>query len=223
MCGRYTITYNIDQLVNELDLPMPDFEFEPRYNIAPSQWVPIISSESPGQLRLHRWGLIPSWAKDPKIGYKMINARGETLVEKPSFRTAFRRRRCLIPATGFYEWQQTATGRQPMYIRLISGRIMTFAGLWEVWKDAEGRELRTFTIVTTAPNALIAPIHNRMPVIIPPDLRAKWLNIDCPVENVQQLIRPCEDELLVADRVSSRVNSPHNEGPELLEGSDTLF
>lgn len=223
MCGRYTITYNIDQLLDDLDLLMPDFDFEPRYNIAPSQRVPIISSDAPRELKLYRWGLIPSWARDPKIGYKMINARGETIAEKPSFRSAFKKRRCLIPATGFYEWQKTSTGKQPMHIHLKSGKVMTFAGLWESWKDAEEKEIRTFTIVTTTPNTLMAPIHDRMPVIISPELRADWLDIELPAEEVQQLVRPYLEGALEADRVSTKVNSPRNEGPELLQGPDTLF
>ncbi len=223
MCGRYTITYDIDQLLDDLDLLMPDFEFEPRYNIAPSQRLPIISSDAPNELKLYKWGLVPFWAKDPKIGYKMINARGETIAQKPSFRNAFKKRRCLIPATGFYEWKKTATGKQPMHIHLKSDKLMTFAGLWEIWEDAEGREMRTFTIVTTTPNAEMEPIHDRMPVIVPPEGRPDWLNTDLPAEEVQSLVVPYPDGELQADRVSTRVNSPRNEGPELLAGPDSLF
>ncbi len=223
MCGRYTITYNIDQLLDSLDLILSGFDFEPRYNIAPSQRVTIVSSDAPKHLQLYKWGLVPSWAKDPKIGHKMINARGETVAEKPSFRSAFKQRRCLIPANGFYEWQKTSTGKQPMHIHLKGGEIMTFADLWEIWKDAEERELRTFTIITTTPNTLMAPIHDRMPVIVPKDLRADWLNAALPAKDVQEFIQPYPNGALQADRVSSLVNSPRNEGPQLLQGPDTLF
>ena len=223
MCGRYNITYDIDELLGDLDLLMPDFEFEPRYNIAPSQRLPIISSDAPKELKLYRWGLVPFWAKDPKIGYKMINARGETIAQKPAFRNAYKKRRCLIPATGFYEWQKTATGKQPMHIHLTTGKVMTFAGLWEIWEDAEEREMRSFTIITTTPNELMAPIHDRMPVIVAQEDRADWLNTDLPPEEVQHLVKPFPDGYLQADRISTKVNSPRNEGPEILDGPDTLF
>lgn len=223
MCGRYTITYNIEEVLADLDLLMPDFDFEPRYNIAPSQRVPIVSSDAPQTLQLCKWGLVPPWAKDIKIGHKMINARGETVTEKPSFRSAIRQKRCLIPADGFYEWQKSSTGKQPIYIHRQDKKLMTFAGLWESWWDAEERELRTFTIITTTPNTVMAPIHDRMPVIISPELRSKWLDISAPLEEAVALIRPLEDGILQADRVSTQVNSPRNEGPGLLSGPDTLF
>jgi len=223
MCGRYTITQNIEEVLAELDLLLPDFEFEPRYNIAPSQRVPVVSSDAPQNLQLYKWGLVPSWAKDVKIGHKMINARGETVAEKPSFRGAIRQRRCLIPADGFYEWQKSSTGKQPMYIHRKDRKLMTFAGLWESWRDAEERELRTFTIITTAPNTLMAPIHDRMPVIIPSALRKHWLDVQSPLDQAMAMIQPLEDGILEADRVSTQVNSPRNEGPSLLSGPDTLF
>lgn len=223
MCGRYTLSLNIDAIVDEMDLLLPDFDFEPRFNIAPSQRLPIVLNQHPKELRLHKWGLIPPWAKDPRIGHKLINARGETLFEKPSFRAAVRAHRCLVPADGFYEWQRSPTGKVPHHIRLKSRRLMTFAGLWEVWTDPEGREIPTFTVVTTRPNQLMSPIHDRMPVIVPPAQRAQWLDPALAESEISGLLLPLEDGLLEAVPVSSRVNSPRNEGPSLLGPKDTLF
>jgi len=220
MCGRYSITEDLDVIIDQLNVDLPDFDFEPRYNIAPSQRLPVITNEAPGQLALHKWGLVPFWAKDPKIGYKLINARGETIAQKPSFREATKKRRCLIPADGFYEWKKTATGKQPHHIRLKSREVMTLGGLWETWKDAEGKEMRTFTIITTTPNEMMEDLHDRMPVIIPPEDRQQWL--EGSVEEALALVKPYPSAPMEAVRVSTRVNSPRNEGPELLE-PDTLF
>lgn len=223
MCGRYTLNLPIVELADQLDLDLPEFTFEPRYNIAPTQKLPIVTFEEGKVLALHRWGLIPFWAKDPSIGNKMINARGETLAHKPAFRTALARRRCLVPASGFYEWKKTPTGKIPQHIHNQDQSLLTFAGLWESWKDGEDKELRSFTIITVTPNELMAPIHDRMPAIILPQDRERWLSPDLTSEEALQLLRPCPDGLLTADPVSTLVNSPRNEGPELLAPPNTLF
>lgn len=223
MCGRYSITKDIEEVAQDLEIDLPEFEFEPRYNIAPSQRLPIITNEAPRQMQLHRWGLIPFWAKDPKIGYKLINARGETIAEKPSFRSAFKQRRCLVPLDGFYEWKKTGTGKQPFHIRMQDRKTLTFAGLWESWKDPEGKEVRSFTIVTTTPNELMADLHHRMPVILDSEERKLWLNTEAPLDQVLELVRPYEGKPMEAVRVSTKVNSPRNEGPDLLQSENSLF
>lgn len=223
MCGRYTITLDIEALLSQLDLMLPDFDFEPRFNIAPSQRLPVITGDAPRTLQLFKWGLVPFWAKDPRIGNKMINARGETIASKPAFRSAFKKRRCLAVADGFYEWKKGPTGKVPHHIRMKSREAFTIGGLWEEWEDPEGRLLRTFTLITTTPNELMAPIHDRMPVIVPPEHRAEWLAAETPPERLQEFIAPLPDGHLEAVPVSTRVNSPRNEGPGLLAPPDTLF
>lgn len=222
MCGRYSLFQPLDSIALILELESPGFEFEPRYNAAPTQILPIILNESPHQLSKLRWGLIPHWAKDPAIGNKMLNARSETVLEKPAFRQAFHQRRCLIPVNGFFEWKKTPFGKVPHHITHSSDPLMTLAGLWEEWKDPEGRPLRTFTILTTEPNEVMAPIHDRMPVILAPSDRAKWLNNTTPIEELVALLRPCPHDWLTTAEVSTLVNSPAHNGPEILT-KDTLF
>ena len=177
MCGRFILSKEIGEIIADEAYAM-DFErIEPRYNIAPTQDIAVVLNDGKRALTLARWGLIPSWAKDPAIGNRMINARAESLAEKPSFRVPLRRKRCLIFADGFYEWQ-TEPGRkrkQPFYLRLKSHKPFAFAGLWDRWQDPAGTPLTSCTIITTGPNDLIAPIHDRMPVILPRDARAVCL------------------------------------------------
>jgi putative SOS response-associated peptidase YedK len=217
MCGRFVLTADTDTIQLAFNLTsVPNMI--PRFNIAPSQPIAVITNEQPQALTFHQWGLIPSWAKDPKIGNKMINARSETAAEKPSFRAAFRRRRCLIPTDGFFEWQKRDGGKVPMFIHRDDWQVFAFAGLWEVWYSPEGDELRTATILTTEPNDLMASIHNRMPVILQPDDYAQWLapNEQRPAD-LQPLMIPYPAELLAAYRVSTFVNSPANDTPEAIE------
>ena len=171
MCGRYTLKTPVEKLAEEFGFDDSSVELPPNYNVAPTQGVAAVLEED-GRRRLEvlRWGLIPPWADDPQIGSRMINARAETAPEKPSFRRAFRERRCLIPADGFYEWKRMNGGKQPYYIHMKEGRPFAFAGLWESWKEAGGPEIRSCTILTTKPNALAGEIHDRMPVILPPAL-----------------------------------------------------
>lgn len=223
MCGRYTLKMPIAAVAEELGLDKPEFQIEPRYNIAPTQRLPVVTGEQPRRLQLLRWGLIPSWAKDPSIGNKLINARAETLSEKPAFRQALQQRRCLVVADGFYEWKATNLGKQPQHIHFIDGNLITFGGLWESWRDAEAREIRSFTIITTTPNRSMSEIHDRMPVIIPPEARARWLDPTTPLSEIQSLMVPLPDGYLQADTVGTLVNSPRHEGPALLEPPATLF
>lgn len=174
------------------DLP-PDLE--PNANISPGQWVPAVADPVTKNIELYKWGLIPGWAKDPKIGYKMFNARSETLMEKPSFRVAFARRRCLIPADGFYEWRMDGNQKYPYLFTLKERRPFTFAGLWEVWKDPEGKEIKSCTIITTEPNSLLAEYHNRMPVILTDSNRWQWLEPK-PSEILLKMMSPIDEQLM---------------------------
>lgn len=181
----------------------------PLYNIAPTQKAPVILNDSDRIMEELRWGLIPSWAKDPAIGNKLINARAETLTEKASFKRPFQSRRCLVPADGFYEWRFTKTtkGKIPMRIRLKSQEPFTIAGLWERWKDAEGRELRTFTIITTEANEALQPIHNRMPVILKVKDEEAWLDPNAGSKHLTALLAPYPAEEMETYEVSKLINN----------------
>ena len=220
MCGRYSQTAPpevIAQQFDVADLPL----FPPRYNIAPSQLVMAIRIESDTTTRRLvplRWGLVPSWAKDLKIGNQCINAKAETVAEKPSFRSAFKKRRCLIVTTGFYEWQPQGLRKQPMWIGLQNHRPFAFAGLWEHWTPAEGDPMETCTIITTEPNELMQSIHNRMPVILPPTSYGQWLDPTFQhIDTLKALLRPYPSEELTAYPVSTLVNNPRHDVPQCLE------
>jgi putative SOS response-associated peptidase YedK len=220
MCGRFTLT--IDPLHLQQAFPwavIPD-DLPPRYNVAPSQPIAVIPNDGQNVLTMYKWGLIPSWSKDPSIGDRMINARAETLAEKPSFRSAYRRRRCLILSDGFYEWQQNpgSKGKQPVFIRFNDGRPFGFAGLWEIWNSPDGSEIRSCTIITTQPNALLQPIHNRMPVILPRDGYQAWLSPEERLpEKLNHLLVPYPSEEMIAFPVSKMVNSPQVDSPDLIK------
>ncbi len=223
MCGRYTLATPAD----ELQEVFPGFAFPEemplRYNIAPSLDIPLVPNDGENRVQHFRWGLVPSWAKDPKIGNRMINARGETLAEKPSFRTAFRKRRCLILADGFYEWRKEpgAGAKTPMYIRLKSGKPFAFAGLWESWKRSDDPPLLSCTIITTEPNAFMEEIHNRMPVILPPGAYDQWIDPDerAPDE-LADLLKPYPDSELTAYPVSTLVNNPRADMPDCIKPAE---
>ena len=220
MCGRFTQSASPEVVAQQFALVEPPL-FTPRYNIAPSQPIAAIRiapDTTRRELVMLRWGLIPSWAKDPKIGNQCINAKAETVAEKPSFRSAFKKRRCLVIATGFYEWQVQGRTKQPMWIGLRSQRSFAFAGLWEHWKPAEGELLETCTIITTEPNDLMAPIHNRMPVILAPTAYDQWLDPTFQqVEPLHALLRPYPSEELTAYPVSTMVNNTRHDVPQCLE------
>lgn len=214
MCGRVTIQTPALAIAREFALTGIRTAIErPRYNLAPTQLMPVVINDGERMLDAYRWGLIPSWAKEAAIGNKLINARGETVAEKPSFRSALKRRRCLALVDGWYEWKQSTKPKTPYLFRRKDGRPMAFAGLWEEWTAPDtGEVLRTCTLITTGPNQLMAPIHDRMPVILSPEAQALWLRPE-PQEAsaLQPLLVPNEDEPLEAWEVGRVVNSPMND------------
>jgi len=211
MCGRFTL-FEADKVLSREFGVSGIPPLSPRYNIAPSQPVAVVRTASAGnrrELALLRWGLIPSWSKDPAIGNRLINARAETVREKPSFRNAFRRHRCLIPANGFYEWQRQERGKQPYFVRMNDGRLFAFAGLWDRWESPDKGVIETCTILTTASNAVLSSIHDRMPVILPPGEYDRWLDpalLD--TDSLATLLVPFPTENMLAFPVSPRVNTP---------------
>jgi putative SOS response-associated peptidase YedK len=216
MCGRYLLTSPVD-LLRQLFRFMERPNLGPRYNIAPTQEVPIVRLSREGdrrELLQARWGLVPYWAKDAKIGNRLINARAEAIERTPAFREAYQRRRCLVPADGFYEWRKAGKERQPLLIRRRDQAPFAFAGLWERWQQPDGQILRSCTIVTCPPNALVAEVHDRMPVILATADHDRWL--DPSQGDGKALLRPCPAEWLEALAVSPRVNSPANDDPACL-------
>jgi len=224
MCGRYSLTRTVKELSERFDIEHALTENLPlRYNVAPGQALPIITRHSPNQFEIMQWGLVPSWAKDPKIGYQMINARAEGIEQKPSFRKPFRSQRCIVPATGFYEWQKINTRQKiPYYFTLnahnTESPLFGFAGLYDIWYDSNGNKLKTYTIITTEANELLIPIHDRMPVILSPADEDLWLDPDLhDPAPLLGLLKPYPAALMQLRVVSQLVNKPQNEGPQLLE------
>ncbi len=219
MCGRFTLSVDPDDLREAFPQFTLQDDLPPRYNIAPSQPVAVVPNNGQNRIEFFRWGLIPSWAKDPKIGNRMINARAESLVEKPAFRAAYKRRRCLVLADGFYEWRQEP-GRKtktPMYIRLNSGKPFAFAGLWEAWRAPDESTILSCTIITTDSNELIAPIHDRMPVILAPEAYELWLNPEeQSPDRLTGLLKPYPASEMMAYPVSRLVNDPASDVPECI-------
>ena len=216
MCGRYSLIADIRELAAYFGFVAEEVDAGPRYNIAPTQRALTLVAED-GALRpvMMRWGLIPSWAKDAKIGSRTINARAETVAERPSFRSAFRRRRCLVPADGYYEWTGSGRAKRPMRIVMRAGTPFAMAGLWESWRDIDGVTIRSFSVITTEANDALRPIHHRMPVILSADARHSWLHDSDPV-SLHRLLAPCQPDDLEAYEVSTLVNSYANDGPELI-------
>ena len=211
MCGRFTL-FEADKILSKEFGVSGIPPLSPRYNIAPSQPVAAVRATTAAtgrEIAFLRWGLIPSWSKDPAIGNRLINARAETAGEKPSFRNAFRRHRCLIPANGFYEWQRQERGKQPYFIRMRDGRIFAFAGLWDRWESPDEGVIETCAILTTAANTVLAPIHDRMPVILPRTEYARWLDPALKdADSLSPLLVPFPPEEMLAVPVSTRVNAP---------------
>ncbi|MCW5751296.1 MAG: SOS response-associated peptidase [Alphaproteobacteria bacterium] len=212
MCGRYSITTPVEALARLFWFPERP-NLAPRYNMAPTQIAPVVRESEDGRhLALLRWGLVPFWAKDAGIGARLINARAETLSEKPAFRDAFRKRRCILPADGFYEWQAAEGGKRPHLIRRRDGRPLAFAGLWESWRGGGGAEpLETFTIVTTDANETLRPIHERMPAILEEADFSLWLAATSDAARLRALLRPAGKDILEAIEVSTRVNNVRND------------
>ena len=226
MCGRFTLTTNMDEIQSRFDFDARELVFRPRYNVAPTQDVVAVlrDEDNPEHNRaeLMRWGLIPFWAKDPKIGARMINARAETVAEKPAFRNALKKRRCLVLADGFYEWKKEEKGKTPMYIGIKSGDSnawtpFAMAGLYETWKSPEDELVRSCTIITTTPNTLMETIHNRMPVILPRHTEATWLDPQLEdQEALTSLLTPYPADEMEAYVVSTLVNTAKNDFPECI-------
>jgi len=219
MCGRFVFTAKPSDIQTAFHLSSVPSELPARYNIAPTQQVAVITNDDPTSLDFFRWGLIPSWSKDKSIASKLINARSESVDEKPSFRTAFKKRRCLIPVSGFYEWRTTEgeKNKTPMFIHMQDNQPFAFAGLWEIWNDpeADGKEIRTCSIITTDANPFMSKIHHRMPVILAPEDYATWLEADKPAV-LKALLKPFEQEQMAAHPVSTRVNKVSNDEPDLI-------
>jgi len=219
MCGRFALDIPAELLVDNFGLAECP-QIVPRYNIAPTQQVGVIRRYGDGQNHLDslHWGLIPSWAQGRSIGGKMINAKSETVTEKPSFRQAIRYRRCLVPASGFYEWKQEGDAKQPWYLHLKGSSLMVFAGLWESWKSPEGEVVESCTILTTAANRVVAPLHDRMPVILHPDEYRTWLErTTTDPTSLKKMFQPYPADLMEAWPVSSAVDGVENESPDLMQ------
>ena len=217
MCGRYRLSRRKQRIAEYFDT-VDDIDWQPRYNIAPTQNVGIIRQDSSQAVRkfsLVRWGLIPYWAKDPNIGHKMINARSETVLDKPAFREAFQNRRCLLPADGFYEWKRTGRSKQPIHLGMQDESLFAFAGIWDRWKDASGNLVETCSILTTTPNSLLAGVHNRMPVILEPGNYESWLDPGLKDSGtLTAMLKPFDPALMKCYPVSMLVNSPANDNAE---------
>jgi len=219
MCGRFLLAIDPADLQDSF----PQFKFNipinQRFNIAPTQPVLVVPNDSSFTADYYTWGLIPSWAKDPSIGSRMINARAETLSEKPSFRGPFKYHRCLILSNGFYEWQKRpgSNAKKPFFIRLKNGKPFAFAGLWDEWHSPDGSQIKSCTIITTIPNSLVAPIHDRMPVILPIDKYSIWLDPSPQSSKTfQDLLKSYPADEMIASPVSSYVNNPANNGSDCL-------
>jgi len=217
VCGRYTQTTHIEKLAKRFRAGSRGISFSPRYNLAPGQDAPVVVREEKNEIRLMRWGLVPAWAKEESIGYRMINARSETVVDKPSFRRAFKKRRCLVLADGFYEWKKEADQRKKTPMRIVrkDHEPFAFAGLWEQWQKPNGEALSSFTIVTTKANELLQTIHERMPVILQEKNEDLWLDPnEKDPERLFPLLSSFPSENMEAYEVSSVVNSAKNDLPE---------
>ncbi len=218
MCGRFSLISDLSALQLRFDFENPVTDYAPRFNIAPTQNVLTVRWEDGHNVAEHmRWGLIPSWAKDMSIGNRAINARAETLAERPMFYTPLRRRRCLILADGFYEWLRQGKARQPMRILLTTGEPFAFAGLWESWTNPEGEAIHSCTIITTTPNDVMRPIHDRMPVILLPEHEDAWLDHSMQDASVlSELLIPYPPDTMEAYPVATLVNSPANDTPDVI-------
>ena len=222
MCGRYTLT-RADKLADRYLLERLNVELVNRFNIAPTQPVPVILNESRTELTEARWGLIPSFATDAKIGNSLINARAETVATKPAYRSAFQSRRCFMPADGFYEWEKTGLGRVPHRFSLANEEIFSFAGLWERWKSPGGEWITSCALITTTPNELVAPIHDRMPVLLLRDRESAWLDPETPVEELHSFLAPYPPREMKRERASRRANSPANDDEQILQEDEETF
>ncbi len=225
MCGRYQLSVKGKQISERYNVDVYEDKFVPKYNCAPGQLLPVIANDNPGEVRFFRWGLIPYWAKDPSIGFKLINARAETIDIKPAFKKPFEKQRCLIPANGFYEWRKE--NKQPYRIAFKDEKIFSMAGIWDVWLDAEERSVYSFAIITVPANNILKDIHTRMPAVLDEKDEWKWLESN-DKKVLKNLLKPVADDKMKIYPVSKKVNSAKNEGEELIyplsdKGFKTLF
>ena len=215
MCYRFVRESNIAEIAREFDVDEIEEDISPSFNVSPTHNVPALINDGVRRIEVLRWGLIPPWAENISIGNKLLNARGETITEKPSFRLAFKKRRCLIPATGYYEWKREGSNKTPMFIHLKDEKIFGIAGLWERWTSPSGEQINSFTIITIAANDWLKPVNDRMPVIIPKDQVALWLDSTGRSEDdLMHMLKPYDANLMEKHKVSSVVNSPKNDSPE---------
>lgn len=222
MCGRASLSKDIQQLEKRFNAAFDSAALEqqailPNFNIAPTQLHPVITSDDPTQFHFFKWGFIPSWAKEASIGSRMINARIETVIEKPAFKKAIHKQRCLVPFDGFYEWKKTSNGKQPYFIRLKSKDVFSTAGIWEKWQNKEDEIIHSFSVLTQTPNNMMSAIHNRMPAILLPQQEALWLDHSIPTTEVLKMIAPYPDELMEAYTVSKKVNNVRNNDATLID------
>ncbi len=218
MCGRFSLTADLGELASRFEFDGNRLALEPNFNVAPTQNVLTVLGGEDRRSGFMRWGLIPHWAKTASIGSRMINARAETVAQRPAFRDALRKRRCLVLADGFYEWQRAGGVRKPMRIIMESGEPFAFAGLWAIWRDSEGNRIPSCTVITTEANDLLRPIHHRMPVILPREMEEFWLDRDVQdVAVLENALTAYPSELMQTYQVSTLVNSARNNGPQVVE------
>jgi putative SOS response-associated peptidase YedK len=223
MCGRFSFSPLSKIIEDRFDVKVDNTRYKPRYNSAPSQDLAVISNLNPGELSFYRWGLIPSWAKDKSIGNKLINARAETILEKPSFKNSLKRRRCLVLSDGFYEWKTIAKKEKiPYRITLQDNRLFAMAGIWDSWKDETGEIINSFAIITTSPNKLMENIHTRMPVILDRKDEKQWLN-ENDTTLLFSLLKPYPEQEMIAYPISKLVNSPFNDSPDVMNPVEYLL
>lgn len=216
MCGRFQLSVKAKQISERYNVEVYDDLYRPSFNCAPSQNLAVISNFEPEKLSFFRWGLIPFWAKDKKIGYKFINAKSETITEKPSFKNSFKRKRCLVLSNGFYEWKKEANKQKSPYrIYTKNNELFSMAGIWDTWKDEQGNLTNSFSIITCAPNELMKNIHERMPVILKREDEEKWLK-NTPQNELIELLKPYNTQQMEAYQISRLVNSPANDSAEII-------
>ncbi len=218
MCGRFALSAKTSEIEKLLHRVKFKDELNPRYNIAPSQQIAAVINTNSKEITYLRWGLIPFWAKDKKIGFKMINARAESLLEKPSFKTSFRKKRCLILADGFFEWKKIKGSKRkaPYFFKMKNGKPFAFAGLWDEWRSPEDETIISGTIITAPPNDLVKQIHDRMPAIVPEQNFEEWLSNDSDIQALKNLLKPYPSEQMEAREVSLEVNNPVNDYPDII-------
>lgn len=216
MCGRYSFEYK-PSFAGRFRVQAAPEGLRSRYNVAPGMTMPVVLSQSPNHVELMKWGLVPAWSKEPKVAYSTINARAENLQQSATYRRPFKSQRCLVPVSGFFEWKKTSDGKQPYCIRVRKEEYFALAGLYDIWRGADGTEIKTYTIVTTTPNELMAPIHNRMPVVLNPEYEDIWLDAETSADELLGLLTPYPADQMEANPVSTRVNSPRNDDPGIIE------